>query len=134
MKNFRKNYLKNLEYRIIFCSRKGVGNLWKICTKKEYENKELIFPTQQNDVGTIVELWSINQSVEKIVIFGSSVTSACNPWSDIDVYVVLLEECHLRKPKLSVPIDLWTNFDVDDRLLAEINEKGVVVFERGDIT
>lgn len=108
--------------------------MWKICTKKEYENKELIFPTQQNDVGTIVELWSINQYVKKIVIFGSSVTSACNPWSDIDVYVVLQEECRLRKPKLSVPIDLWTNFDIDDRLLAEINEKGVVVFERGDIT
>ena len=85
-------------------------------------------------MGTVAELWSTNQSVEKIVIFGSSVTSARNPWRDIDVYVVLQEECHLRKPKLPVQIDLWTNFDVDDRLLTEIKEKGVVVFERGDTT
>ena len=25
--------------------------------------------------------------INKIIIFGSSVTSACNPWSDIDIYI-----------------------------------------------
>ena len=39
----------------------------------------------------------------------------------------------LRKPKVDVPIDLWTNYDVDERLMQEIKEKGVVVYEWGDI-
>lgn len=104
--------------------------MWKIVTDKEYQNRSLIFPTQQADVGTLVEMFSKYPEVQKIIIFGSSVTSACNPWSDIDVYVQMGTECHLKKPQLPVPVDLWTNFDVDDRLYAEIQEKGVVVYER----
>lgn len=102
--------------------------MWKIVTDKRYKNRELIFPTQQADVGTLVELFSAYPEVRRIIIFGSSVTSACNPWSDIDIYVDLETECRLKKPLLPVPVDLWTNFDVDSRLLAEIQEKGVVVY------
>lgn len=58
-------------------------------------------------------------------------TSACNPWSDIDTYVELVEEEEsLRTPKLENPVDLWTNFDVDDRLREEIDETGVTVYRR----
>lgn len=46
--------------------------------------------------------------VQKIVIFGSSVTSARNPWSDIDAYVELSKEVTMKRPALSVPLDLWT--------------------------
>lgn len=106
--------------------------MWKICVSDEetFLNIEKIFPTQQRDVGEIVRSLQVNTSVRRIVIFGSSVTSACNPWSDIDVYVELDEEQHVRVPQLEVPTDVWTNFDVDDRLMAEIEEKGVAVYER----
>lgn len=95
-----------------------------------FRNVEYIFPTQQRDVAELIGQWKAVDAVHKIVIFGSSVTSACNPWSDIDVYVELDSEVNLKRPHFEVPIDLWTNFDVDDRLLAEINETGVLVYER----
>lgn len=106
--------------------------MWKVCVKEEdrFENVEMIFPTQQRDVSVLVQKFSCIQAVQKIIIFGSSVTSACNPWSDLDVFVVLSEEITLHKPKLTTSVDLWTNYDVDDRLLHEITEKGVTVFER----
>lgn len=46
------------------------------------------------------------------------------------MYVELSEKTFLERPKLGTELDIWTNFDVDDRLLMEIVEKGVVVFER----
>ena len=106
--------------------------MWKICVEesKRFKNVEYIFPTQQLDVEKIISNFSLNKGVKKIIIFGSSVTSACNPWSDIDVFVELEQETSLKKPRIEVPIDLWTNYDVDDRLMQEINEKGVIVYEQ----
>lgn len=106
--------------------------MWKVCVadNDKFLNVEKIFPTQQKDVSTLINVFSKNVAVKKIIIFGSSVTSACNPWSDIDVYVELSEKTFLERPKLGTELDIWTNFDVDDRLLMEIVEKGVVVFER----
>lgn len=105
--------------------------MWKVCIKEHvFMNVEKIFPTQQKDVSVLVWEYSLNPAVKKIVVFGSSVTSACNPWSDLDVFVELTEEVILRKPRVSTEVDLWTNFDVDERLMLEIEEKGVVVFER----
>lgn len=34
------------------------NNMWKIVTDKMYKNRELIFPTQKADVGTLVEMFS----------------------------------------------------------------------------
>ena len=106
--------------------------MWKVCVDagKVFRNVELIFPTQQADVSKIIHVFSKVENVEKIIVFGSSVTAACNPWSDIDLFVQMDEEIRLRKPKTGVPIDLWTNFDVDENLMEEINETGVVVYER----
>lgn len=95
-----------------------------------FDNVERIFPTQQRDVARIVDALRLNDNVKSITIFGSSVTSACNPWSDIDTYLELVRDERVQLPKLENPIDLWTNFEVDDRLRREIEETGVVVFER----
>lgn len=106
--------------------------MWKVCVmqSERFRNVEKIFPTQQRDVSVLVKDFSTCPAVKRIVVFGSSVTSACNPWSDLDVFVELTEEVRLKKPKLGTEIDLWTSFDVDERLMLEIAEKGVVVFER----
>lgn len=104
--------------------------MWKIVSNDNFLNQSLIFPTQQRDVGSLIKEFSTRTAVKKIVIFGSSVTTACNPWSDIDVYVELSEDINLRPPHFEVPVDLWTNFDVDERLLEEITENGVTVYEK----
>lgn len=106
--------------------------MWKDCLrgKEPFDNVTLIFPTQQQDVSALVQTLHDNVNVQKVVVFGSSVTSACNPWSDIDLYVELKTEEQLRLPRVGTEVDLWTNFDVDDRLMQEIDEKGVCVYKR----
>lgn len=50
--------------------------MWKICIDEDkvYRGVEYIFPTQQLDVGKIIQSFSKNENVRKIIIFGSSVT------------------------------------------------------------
>ena len=95
-----------------------------------FKNVEHIFPTQQRDVSTIVAKAKLDSNIKEIIIFGSSVTSACNPWSDIDVYFDLEEDKPLPYFGISTGLDAWTNFLVDKHLMSEIKEKGVVVYER----
>lgn len=54
-------------------------------------NANKIFPTQQRDVKKIIDACSQDSNITKIIIFVSSITSARNPWSDIDVYVEMKE-------------------------------------------
>lgn len=66
----------------------------------------------------ILDKISGDADVRKVIIFVSSMTSARNLWSDINVYFGL---------------DTWTNFTVDTDLLHEVLEKGVVMFEQNFI-
>ena len=49
--------------------------MWKICIDDDemFSNAEYIFPTQQFDVSKIIKRFSKNDSVKRIIIFGSSV-------------------------------------------------------------
>lgn len=102
---------------------------WNIFVEP-FQNVDKIFPTQQADVRLIIDKISGDTNIRKVIIFGSSVTSACNPWSDIDVYFDLIEDMPLPFFGITTGLDAWTNFTVDADLLHEILEKGVVVFER----
>ena len=103
---------------------------WNVVKGVTFQNCPLIFPTQQKDVQNLLDGWKDDSNIVKVIIFGSSVTSACNPWSDIDVYVEVKKPVErFSKPGCVVPFDIWTNYDVDDRLLEEINRTGVIVYE-----
>ena len=103
--------------------------MWKVFSEP-FKNAEKIFPTQQRDVYKIVKACKKDTNIQRVIIFGSSITPLCNPWSDIDVYADMLEDKNF--PSLGVyevPVDKWTNFTVDDELYKEIKQ-GVVVYER----
>ncbi len=106
--------------------------MWNTVIKNPFLNCNLIFPTQQKDVATIVSSYSKDDNIQKIIIFGSSVTCLCNPWSDIDLYVEMKEKRRLGAfgSEVEAPLDKWTNFTVDEDLLEKILNTGVVVFDR----
>lgn len=80
--------------------------MWLLRTDKPLKNAQLIYPTQQKDVSKIVESAKANDNVRKVIIFGSSVSNRCNPWSDIDVYYDIIE----RKSSLSATAEIrWTD-------------------------
>lgn len=104
--------------------------MWLLCTDKPFKNAQLIYPTQQKDVSKIVESAKADKNVRKVIIFGSSVSNRCNPWSDIDVYYDIEEKKRLPFCDSRNPLDRWTNYSVDDELLEEILSTGVTVYER----
>lgn len=106
-------------------------SVWHIFAKP-YQNITRIFPTQQSDVGRMIDVCRNDPNIRKIIIFGSSVTPLCNPWSDIDIYFEMKEPPQ-RYPSIgshTAVFDKWDNFSVDENLKREIDEKGVVVYER----
>ena len=68
--------------------------------------------------------------MQRIILFGSSVTTHCNVWSDVDLYVDLSEDVRLSKRGLDFDCDLWTTYTADENLKGEIFRTGVTVYEK----
>lgn len=103
-----------------------------LAVTKPFKNINRIFPTQQADIAKMIDVCKKIPNIRKIIIFGSSVTPLCNPWSDIDIYFETQEEMK-RFPSIAshtAVFDKWDNYSVDDNLMDEINRTGVVVYER----
>lgn len=106
--------------------------MWNAVTKP-FRNIHRIFPLKQKAVYDLIEVCRQDSNIKKIIIFGSSITAACNPWSDIDVYFEM-EKMPKHFPVVGnheQSFDKWCNFTVSDELLHEINKKGVVVYGQG---
>ena len=101
---------------------------WKACIDRPFQNCDRIYTIQQRKVRELLDDVTRDPAVSKVVVFGSSVTQRCHQGSDVDVYVETSEN---RNPVTSFhdfPFDLWTNYTADERLKAEIDEKGVLVY------
>ncbi len=99
---------------------------------KPFLNINKIFPTQQADIRKMIDVCKKIPNIKKIIIFGSSVTPRCNPWSDIDIYFETEKEMN-KWPSIkshTAVFDKWDNFTVSSELLKEILAKGVLVYER----
>ncbi|MCD8211634.1 MAG: nucleotidyltransferase domain-containing protein [Oscillospiraceae bacterium] len=103
---------------------------WKVCIDEPFLNCEMIRPIQQKKVAALVSDLSRDQNVQRITIFGSSVTRRCHIDSDVDLYVEVKEDKKLIDHFHHFVFDLLTNFDVDERLENEIMRTGVTVYER----
>lgn len=105
--------------------------LWLQFTPEPFKNVNHIFPTQQMDVYNLIKASIPDKNIKKIIVFGSSVTKACNPWSDIDVYFEKEKEGPFPFVASSSAVyDKWDNFSISKDMLDEIKKKGVVVYEQ----
>lgn len=101
---------------------------WRVCVDAPFDNCERIYPIQQRKVRELLDDVTQIPAVRRVVIFGSSVTQRCHQGSDVDVYVEMSEDVNPVQKYHDFPYDLWTNYTADDRLKAEIEERGVVVY------
>lgn len=108
-------------------------NEFKRVIKGNFKNINHIHPLQQHRVEEIIKALEEITEVNKIVVFGSSTTYKCNYESDIDLYVELDKDINAKKYDVDCPVDYWTNFTVSKEMLAEINKKGVVVYDRSNL-
>ena len=100
-----------------------------------------IHPLMQRVVNDIYEYVKTNNSIEKVIIFGSAINIRCNNKSDIDVALKIRNECFNieYRNKISEKIQEISNFNADiiwlntidknSRLYENISKKGVVVYE-----
>lgn len=99
----------------------------------QYLNVNKIFPTKQKDVAVLVNKLKKSKYIKKIIIFGSSITWECNPWSDIDVYIEHeaqdFNNISIPYSEIKSSLDIWDNLSADENLLNEIINKGVIVYE-----
>lgn len=103
--------------------------------KTPYDNVEKIFPLKQAAVEAAVEACKLRGDIKALIVFGSSVTSACNPWSDVDIYVVGADRFHSPlHVQYDDVFDIWYSSDrLDapaDELFREIDNNGIVVYSR----
>ncbi len=106
---------------------------WEIFINHPFLNCKKIHPMQQKKVRILIDSLQTDHNVEKIVIFGSSVSGKCHVDSDVDIYITLKENKRIRINVCDFLYDVWTNFTVDNRMRKEIDEKGVTVYERNTI-
>ena len=102
---------------------------WRICIDKPFVNCERIYPIQQRKIKELLDDVTRDSNVRKVIVFGSSVTQRCHQGSDVDLYIELDEAGNPITEVHDFPYDLWTNYTADDRLLREIADRGVVVYE-----
>ena len=100
-----------------------------------------IHPLMQRVVNDIYEYVKTNNSIEKVIIFGSAINIRCNNKSDIDVALKIRNECFNieYRNKISEKIQEISNFNADiiwlntidknSRLYENISKKGVVIYE-----
>ena len=100
-----------------------------ICIDEPFLNVEKIYPIQQRKVKELINDIKENNKIKRIIIFGSSVTDKCHIGSDVDIYVETQTNNIELKNQHNFEYDLWTNNTVDKRLMKEINDKGVIVYE-----
>ena len=105
--------------------------VWKICIDNPFKNCERIYPIQQHKIREVIDAVSCDSNVKKIIIFGSSTSSACHVGSDVDIYFEVYKDVNpLNSSKFMVDwnYDVFTNYMIDNRLLNEITKKGVTVY------
>lgn len=105
------------------------GN-FKIAIQNEFKNINKIYPLQQRKVREILDEIENKPYVKKVIVFGSSTSYRCHMGSDLDIYFELdIDKKPIHKA-YDFEIDYWDNYSVDNRLLSEIVNKGVIVYER----
>lgn len=104
---------------------------WKVITSDTFMNQEKVFPAAQPSVLRIIQNARKFPEVKKIIVFGSCTESRFSPVSDIDIFVEQdSAERFLLAKGLERGVDYWTRSTCDEKLLQEIETKGVVVYEQ----
>ena len=92
-----------------------------------------IHPYKQQTVKAIVD--NVFPGVKQLIIFGSATSTACKPYSDVDVCVIgdfdTEEVTKLRTSEDNLDILHFKNIEIllqDTRLVRELKKKGVRVY------
>ncbi|MCI9422969.1 nucleotidyltransferase domain-containing protein [Lachnospiraceae bacterium WCA-9-b2] len=91
-----------------------------------------VHPLMQGRVEKLIYELAKDQNIRRVVLFGSSLEFRCNSASDMDIYIEKFDSGKKLEyvPELDCEIDIVTNLSHDNRLYHEIEQTGLLLFER----
>lgn len=100
-----------------------------------FKNSQYIHPLKQRLVNEYVNYFKNNSNIKAAIIFGSGVEFRCNSYSDLDICIERYDvEMGLKnRPECDEEVDIVYEDMIGGRLQKEIEEKGIVVFDREEI-
>lgn len=111
--------------------------IFPVRVKNGIEELKYIFPNKQKDVQKAFEIAKKQEKIERLILFGSSLTYSCGIGSDIDIAIdaptVTSEDefCKIIKPikkTLNSESDILHFNSIKNELLkSEIVEKGLII-------
>ena len=112
----------------------NMKNMWDFPVKEgaSFQNANRVHPLMQARVEKLIHHLLGDKNVKRAVLFGSSLEFRCSSGSDIDLYI---EKYDAEKkleyvPELDCETDIITNLQPGSRLYREIEQKGLLLFER----
>lgn len=115
----------------------NLDNRWKFpvrCAAVTFKHCVYIHPLKQEDIQVLVNQAKEDSNIVRLIVFGSSVSIECRPWSDIDLYVETLSP---DKPELDTyclrteSVDILTQpLDFSFGVGYSIARDGIVIYER----
>lgn len=91
-----------------------------------------VHPLMQGRVEKLIYELAKDQNIRRVILFGSSLEFRCNSASDMDIYIEKFDSGKKLEyvPELDCEIDIVTNLSHDNRLYHEIEQTGLLLFER----
>ncbi|MCM1092071.1 MAG: nucleotidyltransferase domain-containing protein [Butyrivibrio sp.] len=112
----------------------NVANLWDfpVLEGVSFQNANRVHPLMQTRVERLIRELKKDQNIRKLVLYGSSLEFRCSSFSDIDIYIEKYDpEKKLEAlPEMDCEIDIITNLKPDNRLYRQIENTGLLLFER----
>ena len=112
----------------------NMRNMWDcpVMDGVAFQNANRVHPLQQRRVQKLIGEFGKDKNIRRLVLFGSSLEFRCRSNSDIDLYI---EKYDAEKkleyvPELDCETDIITNLQPGSRLYREIEQKGLLLFER----
>lgn len=98
-----------------------------------FQNAEYVHPLKQDLVQELQLDFLRDSNIKAAVVFGSGVEFRCNSYSDLDLCIERYNPdspFHYEAGKEGEEIDILYADRIGEKLKKEINEKGIVVFDR----
>ncbi len=96
-------------------------------------NAEYIHPLKQEFVQELQQDFQKDPNVKAAIVFGSSVEFRCSSYSDLDLCIERYDcnrTFHYEAGGPNEAVDLLYADQIGERLCREIEEKGIVVYDR----
>lgn len=98
----------------------------------DFQDANRVHPLMQKRVERLIREFAKDPNIRKVILFGSSLEFRCNSASDIDLYIEKYDSDKklIDLPEIDCEIDLISNLSPASRLYKEIEQTGLLLYER----